>query len=290
MRAPPIPIGGADPGASEVDCAQLKDDIKRYEDLVAWYKGQLATTSGPLEQRDLLAELATANRFLGDTYANYVRHCLHPPSPPRQFEIGPWELVSHLGIEIDNGGWNTGSIWSVCPLPNGQLLIGAEQGGLWLSEPDGHGSYQARCLSNEWSDWKIGSLLADPTHLTDVFAGCGDEDMPGGLYFGTAPHQPSTWSKIPLPLMIAGSAVAAMIILPGQRVLVVATASGLGWTEIGSSIGDPGKALSWNSRNIAATDLAYTKTDLPSVQGEEFLLVTNENPAVTALRCIRLTW
>jgi hypothetical protein len=289
MRVPPIPVNGDGPGASEADCNQLKADIQRYEDLVAWYNRQLATTSGPLEQRQLMTELATANQFLGNTYANYARNCLPPPRPPIQFEIGSWELVSHLGIEIGDGGWNTGSIWSVCPLPNGQLLIGAEQGGLWLSEPDGHGSYQAQCLSNEWSDWKIGSLLADPAHPTDVFAGCGDEDMPGGLYFGTAPHQPGTWSKIPLPLLIAGSPVTAMIILLRQRILIVATADrkqpgvgGVGWTEIGPFTEAPegGEALSWNSRNIAATDLAYTKTDLASVEGEEFLLITNENPAV----------
>jgi hypothetical protein len=261
-----------------VDCDQLRQDIKRNEDLIVAYNRSLETASAPDVRRDLLNGKATTNAILSEQYAELATHCTSVVTPP-PFRIEPWELVSGEGIELPGGAWNTGSVWCVCPLPGDRLLVGTEQGGLWLSQPDGQGDYQSACLSNDWERWKIVSLVADPARPTRVFAGCThDPDHPGkpGLYSGTVePGQPSTWTNIPLPpgLDVDGNEMKGLLILPRQRILVVATSFGLGWTAM-----DPPYA--WTSVYYwGVNDLALAAD--PQAPGRDaFVLVTaGDDPA-----------
>jgi hypothetical protein len=260
----PVPSDGG-----FVDCDQLRQDIQRNEDLVVAYNRSLETVSAPDVRRDLLNGIAATNAILSQEYAELATHCAHPPVTPPPFRIEPWELVSGDGIDLGEGAWNTGSVWCVCPLPDDRLLVGTEQGGVWLSQPDGQGDYQSACLSNEWERWKVVSLVADPARPTRVFAGCGhDHDAPG-LYSGTVePGQPSTWTNIPLPLALAadGSEMKGLLILPRQRILVVATSFGLGWTAM-----DPPYA--WTSVDRGVNDLALAG-DAQAPGRDAFVLVT----------------
>jgi hypothetical protein len=190
--------------------------------------------------------------------------------PHRSSRLGPWKLVSPYGIQLEELVWNTGSVWSVYPLSNDRLLIGTEQGGLWLSEPDAEGLYQSRCLSDSWDHWAFESSVGDPSNSNRVFFGT-EPGLGGsaGVYIGNFDVQPESWVYVPLPDAIChsgselrgGSAgVESMIVLPGQRLLVVATGVGIGWMQIDT------QPYTWYTSPRSAPYLA----NLP---GDDFLFV-----------------
>jgi len=193
--------------------------------------------------------------------------------PVRHATLGPWKLATPFGIELNEGGWNTGSVSTVCALANDRLLLGTEQGGLWISEP-ASGSYQSHCLSDSWSHRSFACCTQDPQNPNRVFFGCAaGVDSNGGVYVGNMAAQPSTWVFVAIPDSIAiGGAgtgvqsragVYSMIILPGQRLLVVATSLGIGWTQIDSL------PFTWQTAPINATSLA-------NLAGDEFLFVAED--------------
>jgi hypothetical protein len=243
MSNPPI-LGPGSSGTSAADCTQLKADIARYQSLVDFLNRSLASISDPLARKSLESELATASKVLEDTQANYTRHCLPAPRPTPAFTLNPWQLSTPFGIHLDNGQWNSGSVNAVCPISGNRLLIGTEQGGLWISEPDGRGGYNSRSLSDSWLDFRFTCFVADPANPNRIFAGSapgfgGD----GGVYVGDTGLTFDDWVYIPLPtsfhsLALPGGAgqigVSSMIILPLQRLLLVAAGGGLGWTSIDS--------------------------------------------------------
>lgn len=276
MGHPPIlpgphpPIG---PGSTSA-CAQLQQDIARYQAYIDQLNKKLATTEGHDARKAILDEIATTARVLNDTEANYARNCAHGPVPPVQFQIGAWQLQSPFGIRLSDHLWQTGSVWAVHPLPGDRLLVGTEQGGLWLSEPDGSGSYNARCLSNSWSHWGISAFSADPADLDRIFIGANDtfsnaapgiDGNSGGVYVGHASKPEDPWTFVPLPPSVSGG-VLSMIILPGQRRLLAVTGIGTGsnanqicWMNIDSS------PFIWEVDPQTATDLA-------NADGDSFLI------------------
>lgn len=193
--------------------------------------------------------------------------------PVRKQRLGSWKLVTPNGIQVNDQDWNTGSVWAVCPLSGDRLLMGTEQGGLWLSEPDATGAYQSRCLSNDWDHWGFQACVQDPANSNRVFFG----SLPGlggvaGVYIGDFDVQPDAWTFVPLPPSISApqgafsdnplpSGVIAMTILPLQRLLVVATGAGIGWMQIDS------QPFTWNS-------VQHSIIDLANLPGDDFLFIS----------------
>jgi hypothetical protein len=190
-------------------------------------------------------------------------------SLPPQRALGFWRLASPYGIfDSKQNSWFTGSVWAVHPLSGDRLLVGAEQGGLWLSEPYGKGGFDSRCLSDQWDHWGVTALLADPADPDRIFVGCndtigadgvGNDGTKGGVYVGSVSIE--KWSYLKFPSSISGG-VYSMIILPKQRVLVVATGVGTSATGLGgllwTSIDPP---FAWYSDPTTASDLANLPDD-----------------------------
>ena len=275
MPLPPI-YGHPTSGGSEVDCAQLLEDISRYQNLVDFLNRSLAATSDPLSRKQLTSDLAAATQVLDDTVANYNSHCLRAPHPAPPFQLDPWQVATPLGIHLANGQWNTGSVNAVCPISGNRLLIGAEQGGLWMSQPDGQGSYTSRCLSNAWIHFQFSCLVADPANPDRVFAGCAPGlGGSGGVYLGNTGVSYDDWTFIPLPPTLRAATltgigavgVQSMIILPQQRLLLVASGGGLAWAQIDSL------PFSWN------TDGAWVE-QLANLEGDSFLFIADDAQSV----------
>jgi hypothetical protein len=180
-----------------------------------------------------------------------------------------WNLFSPFGIfDPTQNGWFTGSVWAVHPLGGGRLLLGTEQGGLWLSEPDGKVGFSSLCLSDKWEHWGITALLADPADSDRIFVGCndvigtdgvGNDGMRGGIYVGKV--STGKWKYLQFPPEIVGG-VYSMIIIPKQRLLVVATGTGTSAENLGNllwtSIDEP---FVWDSVPATASDLANSTYD-----------------------------
>lgn len=190
--------------------------------------------------------------------------------------FGPpqWTLSSPFGIDMGEQGWVTGSVWAVHPLPDDRLLVGTEQGGLWFSERDPQG-YSSRCLSNTWQHCSIVAFAEDPADANRIFVGCNDsmgasgagtEGRIGAIYIGDAAHPDNDWTYVPLPLTVSGG-IYSMIILPTQRLLVIATGVGQSATLVGP--------LSWASIDTVPFEWhsdPRTVTDLANLIGDDFLI------------------
>jgi hypothetical protein len=162
--------------------------------------------------------------------------CDNPVLPPPRFTLEPWQLVTPLGIDVygDGSYWETGSVWCVRPIGNQRLLLGTENGGLWLSEPNDGGGYNSTCLSDAWPYWAVWCMAADPQDATSVYAGCNA----GGLYHVDASSPQAAaqgGTQIPLPVGMATADIHAIFIDPASRHLFVATNAGLAWFGIGQS-------------------------------------------------------
>jgi hypothetical protein len=225
-----------------VDCDQLRQDIDRAQAIVDSLNRALASAD-PGQKAKIASDLAVAASVLEATWANYSRHCLHAPIPHKPFQTSPWELVSPTGIDVGNNIWHTGSIWAVCPLADDKVLIAAETGGLWLSEPTNSGQYTSRCLSDSWPHARFLYCLADPAQPDRVFVRCTrGVNAPAGIYIGHPLASYPDWVFVPLPEAISptapvpasqhGGGGVSMIIIPSQRLLVAAAEKGIGWTQI----------------------------------------------------------
>jgi hypothetical protein len=265
---PPIISGQPSGGTSSANCAQLQQDIARYQSLVDYLNRSLASTNGPLARHQIQNELATATRFLEDTQANYRHNCLPAPHPPPTFELDPWSMVTPFGIHLANGEWHTGSVNAVCPISRGRLLIGTEQGGLWMGELDGQGLPTTRCLSDRWPHWYFTCFAVDPANPDRVFAGCAGGGG-GGVYVGNVGVSYDDWFFVPIPASLGEfTDVAAMIVLPGQRLLVAATGGGVAWTGIDAM------PFTWRS------DSSQPVLRLANLEGDAFLFIATNLAAL----------
>src|SRR5262249_1999118 len=193
-------------------------------------------------------------------------------------QTSPWELISPAGIDMGNDVWHTGSIWAVCPLANDKVLMAAETGGLWLSEPTNTGQYASRCLSDSWPHANFRYCLPDPAHPDRVFVRCErGVNAPAGIYVGHPLASYPDWAFVPLPEAISPSAPApashaggggvSMIIIPGQRLLVAAAGKGIGLTQIDAF------PFTWQTDPTVVLDLA----NLP---GTAFVFIKGETTIV----------
>ena len=260
---PPIIFGHPSGGTSSEDCNQLLQDIARYQSLVDFLNRSLASTNGPLARQQIQNELDTAQRVLEDTQANYQRNCVRAPLPPPKFQAAPWSFATPFGIHLSNGQWHTGSVNAVLPISRNRLLIATEQGGLWMGEHDAEGLPTTRCLSDSWPHYQFTCFAVDPANPDRVFAGCV-EGGGGGVYVGNVGVSFDDWFFVPMPLALGDwNDVAAMIVLPGQRLLVAATGGGVAWTGIDDA------TFAWRS------DLQPVQR-LANLEGDAFLYIASD--------------
>jgi len=270
----PPPGDGNAGGGGSGDCDQLKRDLQNLENSLALFQNKLNSTPGPDGPGTQRGSLSHVISLLNDEIATTetrLRDCLSPVGPP-PFKVDPWELVSPFGIvNQTNQTWTTGSIWTVLPLDQQRLLVGTENGGLWLSEPDGSGGYKSTCLSNAWKHYSVRAMVADPKEPNRIFVGC----FGGGLYVGdVSPGStlyPDWAEEIPIPSWMSAADVYSMIILAGSRLLVLGTNSGLAWSSIDSS------SFAWQGE----TDLAIS--DITNLESDKFLFASAAGISVASI-------
>jgi hypothetical protein len=141
---PPIETG---------DCDQLRRNLRSLQQTRSMWATKLASDRDPDvpggSQDSIRQIIALIDQEIAATQ-HQLNEC-NGPLPPKRFVIDPWQLVTPSGIDTtgidtskkgDGSIWETGSVWCVLPVDGQRLLLGTENGGLWLSEPDGTGGLQ----------------------------------------------------------------------------------------------------------------------------------------------------
>lgn len=269
------PSGGGTIIDPSPECTRLRKELDDYEGRVQYWKEKVDNARGPLEIQEANKTYELVKQIRDALLENYKRSCLIEITPSKPFSPQPWELVTPLGIQLDDTAdeWDTGSIWTVLPLDRGRLLVGTEQGGLWLSEPDGSQGFKSACLSDAWPHWQIYSMIADPRNPARVFVGFAA----GGLYVGDMSASPiGSWERIALPWSISDATVYSMIILPTSRLLVVATGNCVAWLSI--------DAVSYQWQGLQFR----TVNDIANLSGDKFL-ITDPNASENGLVIAEIT-
>ena len=208
------------------------------------------------------------------------------PGPPVRFRVPApvigWSLCSPRGIvpaddPADAGAVHVGGhVNAVVALGEGEVLVGADTGGVWHLAPTVGAADRVRAfgLSADWENPDVICLAPGPDGAGHVFAGCRTltEKLPG-LYaalpvmYEAAPTGPGSWSVVmdgPMFGSVYGIGVA-----DGRR-LVAATSTGLWWSVLPAATDPPGRRVfSWHgARWGAGTAAAVGCTSLVIVDGK----------------------
>jgi hypothetical protein len=168
---------------------------------------------------------------------------------------GNLKVWSSDGFSTDQ--WNSGRATDVLIRPDGNLVIAADNGGIWLSSSSGVGTV---CVSDSWEDSAFSTLAQGPDGDQHIFAG-GDG---AALYV--------TDLSRPLPLLDwilleslrkhkdVGN-VYDIVVLQRSRVIALACDGGVFWSRIGAPSLD---AFDWR---LASVEEGITGGFLSLAQG-----------------------
>ena len=114
-------------------------------------------------------------------------------------QIGPNPIVSGLRSPgPQRFGAMSGRIGALLIRPsNGQFILGAAQGGIWLYDA-GTGTWSAK--TNDQTTQAMGALAVAPSNDAIIYAGTGEGALSGDSYFGNGVFKSTdggnTWAKI----------------------------------------------------------------------------------------------
>ena len=140
--------------------------------------------------RPLTLSLAGQLRSAAAQQAQLMRKQGSPPAGPATFTgawtgIGPNPIVQGLRSPDPNGqrfGAMSGRIGALAIRPsNGQFILGAAQGGIWLYDPV-TGTWTPK--TDDLPSLATGALAIAPSNDTIIYAGTGEGALSGDSYFG----------------------------------------------------------------------------------------------------------
>jgi hypothetical protein len=150
-----------------------------------------------------------------------------PTKPPAPNYV----LLQPGGLATDGGNWASGQVEKVLAATADDLVVGCREAGVWISHPDG----SAEPVGYGWTGAQVLDLAADPSNSKHLFAATS-----GGLR-ETNPSSADplhNWRKISLPA--AAGVYLSSVTVTADRVVVVASTTGLFWSRI------PAAAAPWN--------------------------------------------
>jgi uncharacterized repeat protein (TIGR01451 family) len=148
-----------------------------------------------------LAEAASL-RAAAAHQANIIRQQGAPTAGPDTFS-GPWSAIGPdpiLQVEQtqDALGARSGRIGALAIRPsNGQLILAAAQGGIWLYDAES-GTWTPK--TDDQASLSMGALAIAPSNDTIIYAGTGEGALSGDSYFGNGVMKSTdggeTWTHI----------------------------------------------------------------------------------------------
>ena len=181
----------------------------------------------------------------------------HIPSGPTTFggawtQLGPNPIVQGLRSPgAQRYGAMSGRIGALAIRPsNGQFILGAAQGGIWLYD-SGTGTWSAK--TDDSTTQSIGALAVAPSNDAIVYAGTGEGALSGDSYFGDGVLKSTdggnTWAKISDDKYFNGVSMSRIIVDPTNADHVYAAVlRGRGGARR-TSPPDPDKFGVWESKD-----------------------------------------
>jgi uncharacterized repeat protein (TIGR01451 family) len=220
--------------------------------------------------------------------AQVIRKDGIPTAGPSTFtgawaQIGPNPIVQGLRSPDPNGqrfGAMSGRIGALAIRPsNGQFILGAAQGGIWLYDP-GTGQWSAK--TDDLPSLSIGALAIAPTNDAIVYAGTGEGALSGDSYFGNgilrSTDGGNTWSHVSGDFFIAVSVSRLVVDPTNANHLYAAVLRGRGGKQR-TTPSLHSKFGIWESKNGAAS-WTLLKEAKSENNGATDLEIDPQNPSV----------
>src|SRR3989442_9509581 len=185
------------PGAQMPTFDEATEEILQQRDLA--FITRRTAGDNPLSEHDAAKARAAAAKA-----AEKLKQKGSPPSGPSTFvanwsAIGPNPIVQGLRSPGPQAfGAMSGRIGALAiRKSNGQFILGAAQGGIWLYDTTS-GKWSPR--TDNLASLSIGALAIAPTNDAIVYAGTGEGALSGDSYFGNRVIKPSDggppWSHV----------------------------------------------------------------------------------------------
>jgi uncharacterized repeat protein (TIGR01451 family) len=207
------------PGAQPLEFNE-EDEERLLESDLSFISNRLAG------DRPLTLAQAGQLRSAAAHQAQLIRKEGVPTAGPTSFTgawapLGPNPIVQGLRSPDPNGlqrfGAMSGRIGALAIRPsNGQFILGAAQGGIWLYDA-GSGTWSAR--TDDLPSLSIGALAMAPSNDAIVYAGTGEGALSGDSYFGNGILKSTdggqTWAHVSGDYFIAVS-VSRLVVDPNN--------------------------------------------------------------------------
>ena len=134
-------------------------------------------------------------------------------------QIGPNPIVQGLRSPGDQRfGAMSGRIGALAIRPsNGQFILGAAQGGIWLYDA-GTGTWSAK--TDDQTTQSIGALAVAPSNDAIIYAGTGEGALSGDSYFGNGVLKSTdgglTWAKVSGDQYFNGVSMSRIVVDPND--------------------------------------------------------------------------
>jgi uncharacterized repeat protein (TIGR01451 family) len=134
-------------------------------------------------------------------------------------QIGPNPVVQGLRTPgAQRFGAMSGRIGALAIRPsNGQFILGAAQGGIWLYDA-GTGTWSAK--TNDQTTQAMGALAVAPSNDAIIYAGTGEGALSGDSYFGNGVFKSTdggnTWAKISGDTYFNGVSMSRIVVDPAN--------------------------------------------------------------------------
>ena len=142
-----------------------------------------------------------------------------------------WELLTPYAIRRDGAGWFSGRVIDVATYKN-TVILATAFGGIWAVNTDRAVAegYNTSCLTDDWSDPNIYSLMQGPDNDSQLFAGTDNSLYYCELGAGSNGTVLNNATKIVLPVADLKT-VFRILVKKDQRRITLGTGSGV-WTAI----------------------------------------------------------
>jgi uncharacterized repeat protein (TIGR01451 family) len=187
----------------------------------------------------------------------------HIPSGPTTFgtawaQIGPNPIVQGLRSPSaqQRFGAMSGRIGALAIRPsNGQIILGAAQGGIWLFDA-ASGTWSMK--TNDQETQSIGALDVAPSNDAIVYAGTGEGALSGDSYFGNGVLKSTdggnTWTHVSDDKFFPGVAISRILVDPADpNHVYAASLRGRGGARRTSPPTNPDKFGVWESKDGGVT-------------------------------------
>ncbi len=175
-----------------------------------------------------------------------------------------FSIVLSDGLHGEAEKWDTGAVNAIAA-EGGTAIVGTRGSGVWLINPEYGAAPQTKnfpavCLSYDWEFTNISALEWSPQKPNFLFAGLSNSSGAWKLFlleFRTRLGGLDYVARRTIPCHASMGHIAALVFVPGPRVLVAVTDKGLWWTFVPTQV-DMVTWYTWHRSTIDAPFSEFT--------------------------------